>query len=183
MTEPVRQDNKRCEMPDYIPQKRGFLRMDFYAPFNMLLIGVFLFVFCSRFTFGYGLLHGCLPVDMYMIDRSDKTYRTGEMIAFNMPRTVPFIKKDEKVIKIVAGIGGDKLRVTVDGVYNGKEFFAVNARRILTKYKISPSTIEKELTIPEGEVFLVGKTDYSWDSRFWGPVKLQTVIGKTYALF
>ncbi|HIA5805467.1 TPA: S26 family signal peptidase, partial [Escherichia coli] len=25
--------------------------------------------------------------------------------------------------------------------------------------------------------------DHSWDSRFWGPVKLTSVIGKTYAIF
>ncbi|TDA70754.1 signal peptidase I, partial [Klebsiella pneumoniae] len=23
----------------------------------------------------------------------------------------------------------------------------------------------------------------SWDSRFWGPVKLTSVIGKTYAIY
>ncbi|EBI7413665.1 signal peptidase I, partial [Salmonella enterica] len=43
--------------------------------------------------------------------------------------------------------------------------------------------IEKELIIPEGEVFLIGQTDHSWDSRFWGTVKLNSVIGKTYAIF
>ncbi|WP_212667591.1 S26 family signal peptidase, partial [Enterobacter sp. TUM13743] len=32
-------------------------------------------------------------------------------------------------------------------------------------------------------VFLIGQTDHSWDSRFWGTVKLNSVIGKTYAIF
>ncbi|RVT54744.1 signal peptidase I, partial [Klebsiella pneumoniae] len=43
--------------------------------------------------------------------------------------------------------------------------------------------IERELTIPKGEDYLIGQTDHSWDSRFWGPVKLTSVIGKTYAIY
>ncbi|HHU7932643.1 TPA: S26 family signal peptidase, partial [Escherichia coli] len=73
--------------------------------------------------------------------------------------------------------------VTMDGVYNGDKFFEANARRISKKYSIPSILIEKELIIPEGEVFLIGQTDHSWDSRFWGTVKLNSVIGKTYAIF
>ena len=100
-----------------------------------------------------------------------------------MPKTVPFIHKDERVIKIVAGVGGDRLRISMDGVKNGSRFYKVNARRISIKYKIKPEDIEREIIVPEGEVFLVGQTEHSWDSRFWGPVKLNSVIGKTYAIF
>ncbi|TRQ11564.1 signal peptidase I, partial [Salmonella enterica subsp. enterica serovar Panama] len=32
-----------------------------------------------------------------------------------MPKSVRFIRENEKVIKIVAGVGGDRLRVTLDG--------------------------------------------------------------------
>lgn len=57
-----------------------------------------------------------------MIDHSDKSIKTGELIAFNMPKSVRFIPENERVIKIVAGVGGDKLKVTMDGVYNGDKF-------------------------------------------------------------
>ncbi len=105
-------------------------------------------VFFTRYTFGYGLLNGCLPADFYMIDHSDKTIKTGELIAFNMPKSVRFIPENERVIKIVAGVGGDKLKVTMDGVYNGDKFFEANARRISKKYSIPSILIEKELIIP-----------------------------------
>ncbi len=50
-----------------------------------------------------------LPADFYMIDYSDKTIKTGELIQFhNMPKSVRLFLENERVIKIVAGVGGDK---------------------------------------------------------------------------
>lgn len=91
-------------MCDYIPKKRGLLVLDWYAPINIVFLIIILFIFFNRYTFGYGLLNGCLPADFYMIDHSDKTIRTGGIIAFNMPKQVRFIPKNERVIKIVAGV-------------------------------------------------------------------------------
>ncbi|WP_440233359.1 hypothetical protein [Escherichia coli] len=70
-------------MSDYIPKKRGLLILDWYVPINILLLILVMCVFFTRYTFGYGLLNGCLPADFYMIDHSDKTIKTGELIAFN----------------------------------------------------------------------------------------------------
>lgn len=170
-------------MREYIPKKRGVLSFDWYVPINLGILILIMSIFFTRFTFGHGLLNGCLPADFYMIDEKDKSVKVGNIIAFHMPKSVRFIRKNEKVIKIVAGVGGDRLRVTMDGVYNGNKFYKASARRIAVKYNIPAETIERELTIPEGEVFLIGQTDHSWDSRFWGPVKLNSVIGKTYAIF
>ncbi|ELD1746247.1 IncHI-type conjugal transfer protein TrhF [Escherichia coli] len=170
-------------MKEYIPKKRGVLIFDWYVPINLAILLLVLSIFFTRFTFGHGLLKGCLPADLYMIDLKDKSVKAGNIIAFHMPKSVRFIRENEKVIKIVAGVGGDRLKVTMDGVYNGNKFYKANARRISKKYNIPAESIERELTIPKGEVFLIGQTDHSWDSRFWGPVKLTSVIGKTYAIY
>jgi len=170
-------------MSEYIPKKRGLLVLDWYVALNLVILILVLSIFFTRFTFGHGLLNGCLPADFYMIDLKDKSVKAGNIIAFHMPKSVRFIHENEKVIKIVAGVGGDRLRVTMDGVYNGNKFYKANARRISVKYSIPAESIERELTLPEGEVFLIGQTDHSWDSRFWGPVKLTSIIGKTYAIF
>lgn len=170
-------------MKSLIPGKHGVLTLDWYSPVNIGVLLLIMAAFFWRFSFGYGLLYGCLPADFYMIDHSDKGVRNGQLIAFNMPKSVRFINKGERVIKIVAGVGGDRLQISMHGVRNGQRFYKVNAERISIKYKIKPEQIEKEIVVPEGEVFLVGQTDHSWDSRFWGPVKLNSVIGKTYAIF
>ncbi|MQH89147.1 signal peptidase I, partial [Escherichia coli] len=48
-------------MSDYIPKKRGLLILDWYVPINILLLILVMCVFFTRYTFGYGLLNGCLP--------------------------------------------------------------------------------------------------------------------------
>lgn len=78
--------------------------------------------FFNRFTFGHGLLNGCLPADFYMIDLKDKSVSSGNIIAFHMPKSVRFIRENEKVIKIVAGVGGDRLRVTLMVFIMGTNF-------------------------------------------------------------
>ncbi|MCW2456397.1 UNVERIFIED_ORG: conjugal transfer pilin signal peptidase TrbI [Rahnella aquatilis] len=168
---------------NYIPRRKGFLHIDKYLSLNLILCGMLTFLFFSKFSFGYGLLYGCIPADLYMIDKYDKTYEVGDMIAFRMPKEARFIHPEDKVIKIVAGKGGDHLKVTMDGVYNGKKFFKVNARRISIKYGIPPGKIEREIDVPINEIFVVGQTDHSWDSRFWGTVIDTTTIGKAYAIF
>jgi conjugal transfer pilin signal peptidase TrbI len=168
---------------DYIPKRKGFLRIDKYLGLNLIVCGMMTCLFFLKFSFGYGLLYGCIPADLYMIDKYDKEYAVGEMIAFRMPKEARFIHTEDKVIKIVAGKGGDHLKITMDGVYNGAKFFKVNARRISIKYGVPPEKIERELVVPTNEIFVVGQTDHSWDSRFWGTVIDTTTIGKAYAIF
>lgn len=65
-----------------------------------------------------------------MVDKYDKGYEIGDMINFTMDRDVRFIKHREKVIKIVAGKGGDKIQITETYVKNGDRIFRVDGRRI-----------------------------------------------------
>ncbi|RXY26505.1 signal peptidase I, partial [Klebsiella pneumoniae] len=56
-------------------------------------------------------------------------------------------------------------------------------RRIAKKYHIEPQILNREITVPAGHIFVVGQTDYSWDSRFWGTIPETTITGKAYAIF
>ncbi|MDT1878637.1 signal peptidase I, partial [Acinetobacter baumannii] len=81
------------------------------------------------------------------------------------------------------GKGGDKIQITETFVKNGERIFPVDGRRIAKKYQIDSQTLNREITVPAGHIFVVGQTDYSWDSRFWGTVPETTITGKAYAVF
>ncbi|MDR8350744.1 signal peptidase I, partial [Acinetobacter baumannii] len=76
-----------------------------------------------------------------MVDNHDKSYEIGDMINFTMDRDVRFIKPGDKVIKIVAGKGGDKIQITETFVKNGERIFPVDGRRIAKKYQIDSQTL------------------------------------------
>ncbi|PQN96365.1 signal peptidase I, partial [Shigella flexneri] len=66
-------------MREYIPKKRGLLSFDWYVPINLGILILVMLIFFNRFTFGHGLLNGCLPADFYMIDLKDKSVRSGNI--------------------------------------------------------------------------------------------------------
>lgn len=165
------------------PKRRGFLKVDKSLILHFVIISVLIHVFFSRFTLGHGLLYGCIPADYYMVDSYDREYEIGDMINFTMDRDERFIKAGDKVIKIVAGRGGDKIQITDTYVKNGDRVFLVDGSRIVKKYQIKSEILNREVTVPAGHIFVVGQTDYSWDSRFWGTVQETTITGKAYAIF
>ena len=42
---------------------------------------------------------------------------------------------------------------------------------------------ERDLTVPAHFVFMVGTTEFSFDSRYWGPVSTDFVVGRVHVLW
>lgn len=107
----------------------------------------------------------------------------GDVIAFIFPhdRTKRFVKR-------VIGVGGDTVEIRNKHVLvNGKEaasFPAVwRSKEIYPEY-INPRDNMKPLKAPEGKLFVMGDNrDFSNDSRFWGFVPVEDVIGKVSKIY
>lgn len=107
------------------------------------------------------------------------SWQRSQVVAFPAEK-IPKIEDGRIIIKMIAGLPGDTVKVSNEGVF-------VNGT------KVSPAFIDyqndqlidietlgfgREVVVPEGSVFLVGSTPYSYDSRIWGPVKIEKIIGK-----
>lgn len=96
--------------------------------------------------------------------------RIGDVIVFHPPRN-----PDQEYIKRVIGLPGDQVSVQEGAVY-------VNGRALAEDYIAAPPNYEKDLVVPEGELFVLGDNrNNSSDSHEWGTVPVEYVVGK--ALF
>lgn len=174
---------------------RSFLVEPFQIPSGSMLptlkIGDFILV--NKFTYGIRL-----PVTNTRIVELNDPQR-GDSMVFRFPED-----KRLNFIKRVVGLPGDRLRYENKVLYiNGKpapqQFVAAlpagNPERKLLKEtlgdveheiynSLEPGQNMREIVVPEGHYFVMGDNrDHSNDSRYWGFVPEDLIVGKAFAVW
>ena len=130
-----------------------------------ILVGDHLFM--DKLLYGpeIPLLHWRLPVV--------KQVHRGDIIVFRYPKD-----PSETFLKRVAAVGGDRLEIRGGILY-------VNARPVQEPYAVHHAPVQNEKEswgptfVPDGRLFVMGDNrDNSSDSRDWGFVPIQNVIGE-----
>lgn len=125
----------------------------------------------------------CLPDKwIYLIDTYNKDIWRGDLMAFRAERMSPYFKDGQIIVKIATGVTGDHVQVdSHQTTVNGS--LIIEGLQLAEKLKKPESSFKRDETIPPAAYWLTGKTDKSFDSRYWGYVYDHQVIGRTYALF
>ena len=125
----------------------------------------------------------CLPDKrIYIIDTYNKDIWRGDLIAFRAERMAPYFKDDQIVVKIAAGVAGDRVQVDSRKTkINGTAL--LEGLPLADKLKQLPAAFTRDETIPAGAYWVTGKAPKSFDSRYWGYVYDYQVLGRAYALF
>jgi len=99
----------------------------------------------------------------------------GDIVVLHPP-----IEQDKPYIKRVIGLPGDRLSIHDGAVYiNGERLQEDYLKGIATTW--SGSVGREEITIPEGQVFVMGDNrNNSTDSRAFGPIEIDDIIGKAW---
>jgi len=126
----------------------------------------------------------CLPGTVFVIRQSPpKAYLRGQMIAYRSRGLTPLLPDGYVVAKLVAGLPGDQVEITSDGIsINGAYWGPLNAT-VLEKSGKSAESVTRSFQIPEGEILLLGTLPRSYDGRYWGTVKLDQVIGQAWTVW
>jgi signal peptidase I len=169
---------------------------------NTLLIGDHLLV--NKFIFApqHGLLSHVLPY---------RDLRRGDVVVFKFAATDEQNEPGEHFVKRVIGVPGDHIRVFHRQVYvNGearKEPYVRHDPDFADQLRagddfpppdnedlsgatsnwsaeISSAVKNGELIVPPGKYFVMGDNrEQSWDSRFWGFVSRDVVIGRPVLIY
>ena len=172
---------------------RSFVVEPFQIPSQSMLptLKVGDFILVSKSTYGIRL-----PVlRTKLVDISSP--KRGDVMVFFPPH------EDRYFIKRVVGLPGDKVQVLNGVLYiNGEQMEqvlgpeeATSARSVvmtenlvgsqhLIQKRISPTRLSQSYTsiVPDGHYFMMGDNrDNSSDSRVWGPVPEERIVGKAFA--
>lgn len=108
-----------------------------------------------------------------------RTPKTGEIVAFRSP-----LEPSEIYLKRVIAVAGDIVEIQrgvlyVNGVHMPDEYARVRASRRGTWQENIPAQC-----VPSGALFVLGDNrDNSEDSRYWGPVPADSVVGEPILVF
>lgn len=128
---------------------------------------------------------GCLSYHLFLVSKSDTKVERGGIYAMTLDRTIGgVVPAGSRFLKIVAAKGGDKVRVTSSGVWvNEERFYPLSLTHLAQKMHLDMNQIQKTITVPAGELFMIGNTEISYDSRFWGTINEKNVLGRAFVLF
>ncbi len=112
-----------------------------------------------------------------------KKPQRGDVVVFIYP-----VDKKKDFIKRVVGTEGDTVEIINKKVYiNGSPFdspFAVNDDDNVIPGNMEPRDNYGPVTVPEASLFVMGDNrDHSYDSRYWGFVKLKGLKGKAFMIY
>lgn len=129
-------------------------------------------------------LEKCIPgYTFYLIDLNDKHVERGKTFAFRSKGVEPLFTDGTWMVKFVRGMPGD--RIEIDAEHNVRVNDDVLSRGLFLsrELRVDPAKFLGSTTLKEREFWFMGLTDRSFDSRYWGVVHENQIIGRAYPLF
>ncbi|MBI5043217.1 MAG: signal peptidase I [Nitrospirae bacterium] len=134
-------------------------------------------ILVSKFIYGIRIPY----TDIKLLDF--KKPNRGDIIVFIYPEDE---KKD--FIKRVIGVPGDKIEIKNKEVYvNGEKFtenYIVHHDPLTKPKEYEPRDNTGSIIVPPDSLFVMGDNrDQSYDSRYWGFVKMSKVKGRAFIIY
>lgn len=124
----------------------------------------------------------CLPFEWYVVTEMEQTVvaERGDLVRFQTPKGVERFTGAYEVIKLVAGIAGDRWEIREDRLYvNGDEWGQLH---LMITLGLGKGALDGSGVVPEGQVYVLGTNPSSYDSRYWGPLEVRYITGKAHVV-
>lgn len=158
----------------------------FFSKAFLVLIVLFSvgFWFADRFRIGIDeQIVKCIPgYSVYLIDRKDRSLEIGAIYSFAARGLQPFYEDGTQMVKFLRGQPGDEVQIQdLGNIYVNGAFVGHGLIHAEALGKPVGDFVGKT-TLTEGYWFM-GTSHQSFDSRYWGVVRDEQIIGRAYPLF
>ena len=141
--------------------------------------------FASRYRIGYDpQILSCIPeFSVYLLDLKDQDLERGALFAFKAERMEPIWEEGTQMVKYLYGMPGDT--VEIDKFQNVKINNVLIAHGLYVADKVGKKKEDfmGKGTLGPDSYWFFGTSSKSFDSRYWGHVNSDQVIGRVYPLF
>lgn len=160
-----------------------------FLPKALLVLGIVVglgFSFMSRYSLRFDpQVIKCIPeYTMYLVDKGSTDIQRGSLYAFNSKDLSPIYSENTRMLKYLIAIPGDEVQITHD------ETILVNGKKVASGLKHAEEMLGRPIsdfvgkaTLAENEYWFLGTSDESFDSRYWGSVTRDKIVGRAYGLF
>lgn len=133
----------------------------------------------------------CMDESVYLVKKFHSD--DDKYAALQKGATVSFLATEEAkkaygrevtFIKNIVAVPGDRIKIEGENVFINGELFS--KRSPFMMYQVAQNGFaylleDKEYTLAENEFFAMGTNEeHSFDSRFWGPVKVENLVGSVF---
>ncbi len=142
-------------------------------------------LFSLRFSIGVNpQVMGCIKGTIFVVDHKDRTPVIGKVFAYHAMQAEPVYANGTLMAKFVAAGPGDTVEVTPDFriLVNNNEF----ARGLPHLASLNEEAIKRFIgkrELKANQYWMLGTLPKSFDSRYWGPISSEQIVGRAYVLF
>ncbi|BBM67918.1 hypothetical protein VA249_45640 (plasmid) [Vibrio alfacsensis] len=125
----------------------------------------------------------CIPeFSVYLLKRDFEQIEVGKIYTFKASGMTPFFADGTLITKYAAAASGDQIVQNEQGVF-------INDQQIIDGYPLSEkigvpsSSFFKSYQVNQDEVFFTAPSSKSFDSRYWGTVEVNNIVGEAIPLW
>lgn len=179
------EDTTKTNGFSFIRKKQSWGRYFTKVAVLSVLVGAGMYAFMDRYYIGIDPQKvKCIPgITIYLIDKKKTTVKKGHTYAFYAKGLDPIYPDGTQMVKFVRGEGGDTVNITDEQIIYVNEKDHGFGFWLSERLGKTPDDFVGEGRIPDGQYWMMGTSDLSFDSRYWGTIHEEQIIGRAYPLF
>lgn len=167
-------------------KKESWFKFSLKAVIVLSLMFACAAAFFTRFTFAADPQSvRCIPnYSFYLVDKFDTDIVRDALFAFKSKDLKPIYEKGTKMIKFVRALPGDTVEIDHNNqIFINGMLYATGLMWAQDKLGQPDSYFQGKSTLTENKYWFLGTSEKSFDSRYWGAVSHEDIIGRVYPIF
>ena len=167
--------------------RRGVLKSSLAFAITWAVVYLPLSLASERYRIAFDVAEvKCLPQRLFLVDLQDRDVSRGDYVAFRSGQMEPYFPNGTLIVKILAGVPGDRATVdengaSVAGVDWGPLHY-LKPRARLAEEGRTPEDYHRSETIAPGTYWVMAPLPGSYDSRYWGAINEEQIVGRVYPI-